>query len=76
MGDSIDQAQARAEFFNDLALEEHYRRGIRNTMDAAATHCAKCGAEIPEGRRQAQPGCKLCIRCQEQHEIHHHWRAL
>jgi phage/conjugal plasmid C-4 type zinc finger TraR family protein len=31
----------------------------------AATHCVSCGKEIPEARRQAVPGVKLCIACQE-----------
>lgn len=29
------------------------------------THCADCGAEIPEARRKAIPGVRLCIPCQE-----------
>jgi len=29
------------------------------------SHCADCGAEIPEARRQAIPGVRLCIPCQE-----------
>lgn len=29
------------------------------------THCAECGAEIPQGRRDAIPGARLCIACQE-----------
>jgi len=29
------------------------------------THCADCGAEIPEARRNAIPGVRLCIPCQE-----------
>ena len=29
------------------------------------THCAECGAEIPEGRRKASPGVRLCIACQD-----------
>jgi phage/conjugal plasmid C-4 type zinc finger TraR family protein len=31
----------------------------------AATHCVSCGKEIPEARRQAVPGVKLCVACQE-----------
>ncbi len=27
------------------------------------THCAECGEEIPEARRAALPGVKLCIDC-------------
>jgi phage/conjugal plasmid C-4 type zinc finger TraR family protein len=29
------------------------------------THCADCGAAIPEPRRRAIPGVRLCIACQE-----------
>lgn len=28
------------------------------------THCAECGGEIPEARRQAVPGVRLCVACQ------------
>jgi len=27
--------------------------------------CTECGDEIPEARRQAIPGVRLCIECQE-----------
>jgi phage/conjugal plasmid C-4 type zinc finger TraR family protein len=27
--------------------------------------CAECDAEIPEARRQAMPGVRLCVTCQE-----------
>jgi phage/conjugal plasmid C-4 type zinc finger TraR family protein len=30
------------------------------------THCAHCSAEIPEARRQAIPGVRLCVGCQEE----------
>lgn len=29
------------------------------------THCAECGAPIPEARREAIPGVRLCVACQE-----------
>lgn len=29
------------------------------------THCVECGADIPEGRRQAVPGVRHCLACQE-----------
>lgn len=31
----------------------------------SAIECAECGEQIPEGRRQAVPGCRLCLECQE-----------
>lgn len=30
------------------------------------THCEECEEEIPEARRQAVPGVRLCVRCQEE----------
>jgi phage/conjugal plasmid C-4 type zinc finger TraR family protein len=32
------------------------------------THCAQCGASIPEARRTALPGVRLCLPCQENHD--------
>jgi len=29
------------------------------------SHCVECEAEIPEGRRLAIPGVRLCVDCQE-----------
>jgi len=29
------------------------------------THCADCGTEIPEARRAAIAGVRLCVACQE-----------
>ena len=29
------------------------------------THCAECGAEIPEARRTAVRGARLCLSCQD-----------
>jgi phage/conjugal plasmid C-4 type zinc finger TraR family protein len=28
-------------------------------------HCAECGNDIPEARRVALPGVRLCLACQE-----------
>lgn len=32
------------------------------------THCAECEEPIPEARRQAIPGVKLCIECQQERD--------
>jgi phage/conjugal plasmid C-4 type zinc finger TraR family protein len=29
------------------------------------SHCAECGSEIPEARRSAVPGVRLCLSCQD-----------
>jgi phage/conjugal plasmid C-4 type zinc finger TraR family protein len=31
-------------------------------------HCEDCDAEIPEARRKAVPGVRLCVNCQETHD--------
>jgi phage/conjugal plasmid C-4 type zinc finger TraR family protein len=30
--------------------------------------CAECGCEIPEARRTAVPGARLCLACQDAHD--------
>jgi phage/conjugal plasmid C-4 type zinc finger TraR family protein len=30
-----------------------------------STHCAECGTEIPQARRDAMPGARLCLSCQD-----------
>ena len=35
---------------------------------ASASHCDDCGAEIPQARRLAMPGCIRCVQCQQEHE--------
>ncbi|UNK49535.1 DksA/TraR family C4-type zinc finger protein [Lysobacter sp. S4-A87] len=32
------------------------------------THCEECGKEIPEARRKAVPGVRLCVDCQQAHD--------
>ncbi len=35
---------------------------------AGLTHCQECGAIIPDARRKAIPGVRLCISCQSELE--------
>lgn len=37
--------------------------------------CAECGEPIPEARRNAIPGVKLCIDCQNERDNRFHARA-
>ncbi len=30
--------------------------------------CEECGAPIPQARRKALPGVRLCVSCQREHE--------
>jgi len=36
------------------------------------THCEECEALIPEARRKAIPGVRLCVACQEVHDQEAH----
>lgn len=47
---TVDDAIARA--------RRHLKRG------ESATCCDECGEPIPEARRNALPGVRLCIQCQ------------
>ncbi len=37
----------------------------RAPVGESRTHCAECEEPIPEARRRAVPGVKLCIDCQK-----------
>jgi phage/conjugal plasmid C-4 type zinc finger TraR family protein len=37
----------------------------RLPQGSSATHCESCGAAIPEARRLALPGVRVCVPCQE-----------
>jgi phage/conjugal plasmid C-4 type zinc finger TraR family protein len=37
----------------------------RAPQGESRTHCADCDEPIPEPRRKALPGVKLCIECQQ-----------
>ncbi|HTV97092.1 MAG TPA: DksA/TraR family C4-type zinc finger protein [Steroidobacteraceae bacterium] len=58
----------------DGAVQEQIDATVRDGIQRAksrlphgpsATHCSECGAEIPEARRQALPGTRLCVSCQD-----------
>jgi len=34
-------------------------------------HCEECAAPIPEARRQAVPGVRLCVACQGEQDRQH-----
>ena len=49
----------------DDTVEDGVRRAkSRLPHGPGATHCDQCGEPIPEARRAALPGVRLCIACQ------------
>ncbi|BDH45712.1 hypothetical protein TUM12370_17560 [Salmonella enterica subsp. enterica serovar Choleraesuis] len=51
---TVDDAVARA--------RDHIASG------PGLTECANCGEPIPEARRKAVPGVRLCISCQQEQD--------
>lgn len=50
----------------DATVDDAVARARRQIPSGdSLTHCEACDAPIPEGRRRAVPGVRLCIRCQE-----------
>ena len=43
-------------------------RSRRAPVGESLTECAECGEEIPEKRRKALPGVKLCVECAAEHQ--------
>lgn len=63
----------------DGAVQEQIDAGIDDAVKLARsrlpegeslTHCTVCEEEIPEKRRKAVPGVRLCIQCQAELEKH------
>lgn len=53
----------------DATVKDAIKRARRQMPTGPSlTHCEECGAPIPEARRKAVPGVRLCIACQEAEE--------
>jgi len=55
---------------NMNAIANVRRQLAKQALEPSATECEECGDEIPEARRLAIPGCKLCVFCKEKQERH------
>lgn len=53
----------------DASVEDAVNKARSNLGKGdSLTHCEECGREIPEARRAAVPGVRLCIKCQTELE--------
>jgi phage/conjugal plasmid C-4 type zinc finger TraR family protein len=59
------------------AVQEQIDASIKDAIKQARSempigkslmHCEECEAAIPEARRQAITGVRLCVKCQEEHD--------
>jgi phage/conjugal plasmid C-4 type zinc finger TraR family protein len=57
--DGAVSEQIEASISDELARMKAARRPLGDSL----THCAECDEEIPQARRTALPGVKLCIDC-------------
>lgn len=62
---------------NDGAVQEQIDSTIEDAIARARSqlprgdslsHCEECDAPIPEARRQAVPGVRLCLACQSEQD--------
>ncbi|PVA06895.1 DksA/TraR family C4-type zinc finger protein [Thalassorhabdomicrobium marinisediminis] len=57
--DGAVSEQIEASIGDELARLKARRRPVGESF----THCAECEEPIPEARRKAVPGVKLCVDC-------------
>lgn len=72
MTDPLDIASEREQTARDDALDRQRRlAGLEGkTVDDSAEYCENddCGLPIPQPRREAMPGCRYCVDCQQRKE--------
>lgn len=65
VSDIIDQAQRHEVFRRELALRAARAQAAQLAAPAAFGLCDDCGDAIEAARREALPGAKRCVHCQE-----------
>lgn len=53
----------------DATVNDAVQRARRQLKSGPGRiHCEECDAEIPAARREAVPGVRLCVSCQQAHD--------
>jgi len=54
----------------DASIQDELKRmqADKGPVGESLTHCAECDEEIPDARRKAIPGVKLCIDCMQERD--------
>jgi phage/conjugal plasmid C-4 type zinc finger TraR family protein len=68
--EEAEMGQLHAIHNNMNAIAAVRRQLEKQAAEPSAEECEECGDEIPEARRLAVPGCKLCVFCKEKQERH------
>ena len=51
------------------SINDEVARARRNLPSGESlSHCEECGEPIPQARREALPGVRLCVACQQAHD--------
>lgn len=67
MPDELDAVQERIDADNERAVASARARTAGRLEGESAQVCP-CGETIPEARRAALPGVRLCVECQDRVE--------
>ncbi len=62
--DGAVNEQIEASISDELARMRASKRPVGESL----SHCAECEEPIPEARRAAVPGVKLCLDCQQERD--------
>jgi phage/conjugal plasmid C-4 type zinc finger TraR family protein len=62
--DGAEHEQMEASLQDELARLRARKAPVGDSL----THCAECEEPIPEARRAALPGVKLCIDCMQERD--------
>ncbi|MBU2539153.1 MAG: TraR/DksA C4-type zinc finger protein [Proteobacteria bacterium] len=62
MSDDADRASEYETMERAHAITQAARSMAKRSA-VSLTHCLECGEKIPDKRRQAEPGCELCVQC-------------
>ncbi|MGL5179925.1 MAG: TraR/DksA C4-type zinc finger protein [Aeromonas veronii] len=62
--DLIDRANQQTERMLAAQLEQQHRLSLRQPKGESLHQCEECDGHIPEGRRLAMPGVRMCVPCQ------------
>lgn len=66
--EEAEMGQLHAIHNNMNAIANVQRQLAKQALEPSLEECEECGDEIPEARRLAMPGCKLCVFCKEKQE--------
>lgn len=66
--DGAVQDQIDASINDELARLRQANAAREAARGQSLTHCENCDDPIPEPRRQAVPGVRLCVSCQQERD--------